>query len=70
MVPNIEGTEGHKIKTRNHSRRGTHLVWSIQQTETQHKLNKNAVTVIGPCIYNLLPKYPETLEMLKLRCQL
>ena len=38
MVPKIDGTMGHKIKTRKHPRHGTlcSVLFSIQQTETQH----------------------------------
>ena len=37
MVPNIDGTIGHKIRIRNHPRHGTqHVLFSIQQTETLH----------------------------------
>ena len=37
MVPNIDGTMGHKIKTRKHPRHGIQCVIQyIQQTETQH----------------------------------
>ena len=36
MVPNIDGTIGHTIKTRKHPRYGTQALFSIQQTETQH----------------------------------
>ena len=36
MVPNIDGTMGHKIKDRKHPRHGIQCLFSIQQTETQH----------------------------------
>ena len=37
MVPNINGTMGHKIKTRKHPRHGTHsVIQYIQHIETQY----------------------------------
>ena len=36
MVPNIDGTMGHKIKTRKHERLGTQCVIQYPTTETQH----------------------------------
>ena len=36
MVPNIDGTMGHKIKTWKHQDMEHSALFSIQQTETQH----------------------------------
>ena len=36
MVPNINGTMGHKIKTRKYQRHEHSALFSIQRTETQH----------------------------------
>ena len=57
-VPNIDGTMGHKIKTRKHPRHGTQ---SVIQYPTNRKpaqsLQENAISVFGPRLYNSLPKY-------------
>ena len=37
MVSNMEGTEGHKIKTRNDTRHET-VLQSTRRTETHHKM--------------------------------
>ena len=36
MVPNIDGTVGHKIKTKNTQDMEHSALFSVQQTETQH----------------------------------
>ena len=36
MVPNIDSTMGHKIKTRKYPGRGTQCVIQYRQTDTQH----------------------------------
>ena len=48
MVPNIDGTMGHKMKTRKHP--------------DKQKPSNNAITVFGPRLYNSLPKYLRDVE--------
>ena len=58
MVPNIDGTMGHKINTRKHPRHGTQCV--IQYPTNRNpaqSLQENALTVLRPWLYNSLPKY-------------
>ena len=58
MVPNIDGTIGHTIKTRKHPRHGTLCV--IQYPTNRNpaqSLQENAITVFGPRLYhNDIPK--------------
>ena len=66
MVPNINGTMGHKIKTRKHPRHGTQCV--IQQPANRNpaqSLQENAITVFGPRLYNSSPKYLRYIESVK-----
>ena len=66
MVPNIEGTMGHKIKNRKHPRHGTQCV--IQYPTNRNaaqSLQENAIIVFGPSLYNLLPKYLRNIESVK-----
>ena len=57
-MPNIDGTMGNKIKTRNTQDMEHSALFSIQQTETQlNTTQENATTVFGPRLYNSLPKY-------------
>ena len=68
MVPNIDGTMWHEIKTRKHSRHGTQCV--IQYLTNRHpaqSFQENAITVFGPRLYNSLPKYLRDIEVLKLK---
>ena len=63
MVPNIDGTMGHKIKTNAH---GTQRV--IQYPTNRNpaqSLQENAITVLGPRLYNSLPKYLRDIESVK-----
>ena len=58
MVPNIDSTIGHAIKTTKDPRHGTQCV--IQYPTNRNKaqsLQENAITVIEPRLYNSLPKY-------------
>ena len=58
MGPNIDGTIGHKIKTRKHLRHGTQCV--IQHPTNRNPaqfLQENAITVLGSRLCNSLPKY-------------
>ena len=58
IVPNIDGTIGHTIKTRKHPRHGTQYV--IQYPTNRNpgqSLQENAITVFAPRLYNSLPKY-------------
>ena len=66
MVPNIDGTIGHTIKTRKHPRHGTQCV--IQYPTNRNpaqSLQENAITVFGPRLYNSLPKYLRDIESVK-----
>ena len=66
MVPNINGTMGHTIKTRKHPR---HETQSVIQYPTKRSiaqsLQENAITVFGPRLYNSLPKYLSDSESVK-----
>ena len=58
MVPNIDGTMGHKIKTGKHPWHGTQCV--IQYPTNRNpaqSLQENTTTVFGPRLNNSLPKY-------------
>ena len=66
MVPNFDGTMGHKIKTRKHQRHGTQCV--IQYPTNRNpaqSLQENAITVFGPRLYNSLPIYLRDIECVK-----
>ena len=66
MVPNIDGTIGHTIKIRKHSRHGTQCV--IQYPTNRNpaqSLQENAITVFGSWLYNSLPKYLRDIESVK-----
>ena len=66
MVPNIDGTMGHKIKTRKHQRHG--IQYAIQYTTNRNpaeSLQENAITLFGPRLYNSLPKYLRDIESVK-----
>ena len=63
MMPNIEGTEGLKIKTRKHLRRGTRILPlagaldnPISRNPAQ-SLQENAIIVFWHRLYNSLLKY-------------
>ena len=66
MVPNIDGTIGHTIKTRKHSRHGTQCVihYPTNRNPAQ-SLQENAITVFGRRLYNSLPKYLRDIESVK-----
>ena len=66
MVPNIDGTIGHTIKTRKHQRHGTQC--GIQYPKKRNPaqcLQENAITVFGPRLYNSLPKYLRDIDSVK-----
>ena len=66
MVPIIDGTMGNKIKTRKHPRHGTQCV--IQYPTNRNpaqSLQENTITVLGPHLYNSLPKYLRDIESVK-----
>ena len=66
MVPNIDGTMSHAIKTRKHPRHGTQCV--IQYPTNRNpaqSLQENAITVSGPRLYSSLPKYLRDIESVK-----
>ena len=64
MVPNIDGTMGHKIKIRNHPRYGTQsdIEFPINRNPAQ-SLQENAM--FWPRFYNSLPKYLKDIENVK-----
>ena len=58
MVPNIDGTIGHTIKTRKHPRHGTQFVIQYPTNRNpEQSLQEDAITVFGPWLYNSLSKY-------------
>ena len=66
MVPNIDGTMGHKIKPRKHPRHGTQC--AIQYPTNRNpaqSLQENALTVLGPRLYNSLPTYLRDIKSVK-----
>ena len=66
MVPNIDGTIRHKIKTRKHPRHGTQCVIQYPTNRNQaQSLQENAITVLGPRLYNSLPNYLRDIESVK-----
>ena len=66
MVSIIDGTMGHKIKTRKHQRHGTQCVIQYPTNRNQaQSLQENAITVFGPWLYNSLPKYLRDIECVK-----
>ena len=66
MVPNIDGTMGHKIKTRKHPRLGTQCVIQYPTNrKPAQSLQENEITVFGQRLYNSLPKYPRDIESVK-----
>ena len=62
MVPNIDGTMGHKIKTRKHARHGIQYPTNRNPAES---LQENALTVFGLGSYKSLPKYLRDIESIK-----
>ena len=66
MVPNIDGTIGHTMKTRKHPKHGTECVihYPTNRNPAQ-SLQENAITVCGPRLYNSMPKYPRDIESVK-----
>ena len=68
MVPNIDGTMGHKIKTRKHPKHGTQCVIQYPtNTNPAQSLQENAITVFGPRLYNRCQNIWETSKVLKLK---
>ena len=58
MVPNTEGTEGHRINTRNHQRHETHFVMGYMKNRNpSQSLQENVITAFELRLYNSLPKY-------------
>ena len=69
MVPNIDGTIGHTIKTRNHPRHETQCViqYPTKRNPAQ-SLQENAITVLCmPRLYNSLSKYLRDIESVKIQ---
>ena len=66
MMPNIDSTIGHTIKTRKHSRHRTQCVvqYPTKRTPAQ-SLQENSITVFGPRLFNSLPKYLRDIECVK-----
>ena len=67
MVPNIDGTMGHKIKTRKLPRHGTQCVIQYPTNRNQPCTipSINAITVFRPRLYNSLLKYLRDIESVK-----
>ena len=68
MVPNIDGTMGHKIKTRKHPRHGSQ--WVIQYPTNRNpaqSLQVNALTVFGLICTTRWQNIGETSKVLKLK---
>ena len=66
MVPNIDGTMGHKTKNRKHPRNGTQCVIQYPTNRNQaQSLQENAITVFWTRLYNSLPKYLRDIESVK-----
>ena len=66
MVPNIDGTMGHKIKTRKLPRHGTQCVIQYPTNKIPAQcLQEIAITVFGTRLYNSLPKYLRDAESVK-----
>ena len=66
MVPNIDRTMGHKIKTRKHPRDGTQC--AIQYPTNRNpaqSFQENVITVFGPRLYNSLLNYLRDVESVK-----
>ena len=66
MVPNIDGTMGHKIKIRKDPRHGTQCViqYPTNRNPAQSR-QKNRITAFVPRLYNSLPKYLRDIESFK-----
>ena len=57
---------GHKIKTRKHPRHGTQCVIQYPTNRNpSQSLQENPITVLGPRLYNSLPKYLRDIETVK-----
>ena len=66
MVPNIDGTMGHKIKIIKPQRHGTQCVIQYPTNiNPAQSLQENAITVFGPRLYSSLPKYLRDIESVK-----
>ena len=66
MVPNIDGTMGHKMKNRKHPRHGTQCVIQYPTNRNSaQSLQENAITAFGPRLYNSLPEYLKDIESVK-----
>ena len=66
MVPNIDGTIGHTIKTRKHPRHGTQCVIQYPTNKNSaQSLQENAMTVFVPRLYNSLPNHLRVIENVK-----
>ena len=73
MVKNIDGTMGHKMKTRKHPRTSPTLTYSLTQCVIKYPTNRNPaqspqennITIFGPRLYNSLPKYLRYIESVK-----
>ena len=67
MVPNIDGTLGHKKKKeKKHRIHGTQCVSQYPTNRNPaQSLQENAITVFGPRLYNSLPKYLRDIESVK-----
>ena len=68
IVPNIDGTMGHKMKTRKHPRRGTQCVIQYPRNRNPaQSLQENAITVFGSRLTTRCQNIWETSKVLKLK---
>ena len=67
MVPNIDGTIGHTMKTQNiqNMKRMQCVIQYPTNRNQAPSLQENAITVFGPRLYNWLPKYLRDIESFK-----
>ena len=66
MMPNIDGTIGHEIKTTKHPGHGTQCVIQYPTNRNSaQSLQENAITVFGHRLYNSLPKYLRDIKSVK-----
>ena len=66
MVPNNNGTMGHKIETRKHPRHGTQCVIQYPTNRNPAQpFQESAITVFGPRLYNSVPKYSRDSKSVK-----
>ena len=66
MMPNIDDTEGHRIKTINYPRHETQRVIYNPTNRNPYKyVQENSITVFGPHLYNSMTKYLREMRSVK-----